>query len=239
MINVVDQYNDASVRSEYETAALEFRLPYWDYYRPRGGAVTFPGIVDEGQTTAYAYDYKLPEIFTVSKVMIRAPGKNELVEIDNPLQHFNFGEMAAENSEMKWNILDKKEGSVLNRNQTSRHPWKETSKSSYQWDNFERLNKTLNELRMDANRIVLDMIGDNYYKQYDQFATAGRSRPAPKDLVNDKHKQAISWSWGGSSGNLEGLHGLYHGLIGGMGPGGHMSRVATAAFDPVFWMHHW
>lgn len=54
MINVADQYDDANVKSEYEAAALEFRLPYWDYYRPRAGAVEFPGIVDNGTTTAYA-----------------------------------------------------------------------------------------------------------------------------------------------------------------------------------------
>jgi hypothetical protein len=39
-----------------------------------------------------------------------------------------------------------------------------------------------------------------------------------------------------NSGSLEGIHGSYHGIIGG--PGGHMSKVPVAAFDPVFWFHH-
>lgn len=39
-----------------------------------------------------------------------------------------------------------------------------------------------------------------------------------------------------NSGSLEGIHGSYHVIIGG--PGGHMSKVPVAAFDPVFWFHH-
>jgi hypothetical protein len=38
-------------------------------------------------------------------------------------------------------------------------------------------------------------------------------------------------------GNLEGtIHGNYHVLIGGNGV---MSNPSVAAFDPVFWFHHW
>jgi len=40
-----------------------------------------------------------------------------------------------------------------------------------------------------------------------------------------------------ANGSLEGLHNNYHGILGGNG--GHMGRVATSAFDPVFWLHHW
>jgi Common central domain of tyrosinase len=38
-------------------------------------------------------------------------------------------------------------------------------------------------------------------------------------------------------GSIEGMHNNYHGLIGGSG--GHMNHPSIAAFDPVFWMHHW
>ena len=43
--------------------------------------------------------------------------------------------------------------------------------------------------------------------------------------------------------SIEALHGLIHGLCGGAtinGTGyGHMAQVAVAAFDPIFWLHHW
>lgn len=40
----------------------------------------------------------------------------------------------------------------------------------------------------------------------------------------------------GPSGSLEALHDDYRYFIVG---GGRMSSVLVAAFDPVFWLHHW
>lgn len=44
------------------------------------------------------------------------------------------------------------------------------------------------------------------------------------------------------SNSIEGIHNTVHGAVGGSGSsgvsGGHMTYLATAAFDPVFWLHH-
>lgn len=40
-----------------------------------------------------------------------------------------------------------------------------------------------------------------------------------------------------ASGSIEGFHDQYHGIIGG--PVGHMSVPPVAAYDPIFWLHHW
>jgi len=44
------------------------------------------------------------------------------------------------------------------------------------------------------------------------------------------------------SSSLEAIHNTVHGVVGGPGSssttGGHMSYLAVAAFDPVFWLHH-
>ena len=40
-----------------------------------------------------------------------------------------------------------------------------------------------------------------------------------------------------AGGSLEGFHDQYHGIIGGQG--GHMGSVPVAAYDPIFWLHHW
>lgn len=40
----------------------------------------------------------------------------------------------------------------------------------------------------------------------------------------------------GTYGSLEDIHNEIHDKTGG---GGHMSALEVAAFDPVFWLHHW
>jgi hypothetical protein len=64
---------------------------------------------------------------------------------------------------------------------------------------------------------------DGAYNKYIDYATAGTVAENPLDGVRP-------------SGSLEDIHGAYHGYI---GSGGHMSAVETAAFDPIFWFHHW
>jgi tyrosinase len=75
----------------------------------------------------------------------------------------------------------------------------------------------LNQAREGEVQYVLNMMGATEYRRFtvvaDQGFTTGSS----------------------ASGSLEGIHGRYHGHIGG---NGHMGQVAVAAFDPVFWFHH-
>lgn len=100
------------------------------------------------------------------------------------------------------------------------------------------MNSVLNELRMDSNRLVLTMLGDKLYGKYDAFATnrQGPKAKAPSGSVKEATKFVYDWP----SGSLEALHGLYHVVVGGSPfprrniPGGHMTRVSVAAFDPVF-----
>lgn len=41
---------------------------------------------------------------------------------------------------------------------------------------------------------------------------------------------------GANYNNLESIHDGVHALV---GDGGHMTYFSMAAFDPIFWMHHW
>ena len=100
------------------------------------------------------------------------------------------------------------------------------------------MNSVLNELRMDSNRLVLTMLEDKTYGKYDAFATTrqGPKAEPPPGSVKAATKFVYSWP----SGSLEALHGMYHVVVGGSPfprrgiPGGHMTRVSVAAFDPVF-----
>lgn len=238
MIDIADQYADTKTKNDYLAAALEFRLPYWDYYRPRDGPVNFPGVIDNGKTTSFNYDYRAPIIFTEAEVYARKPPNNSLEKMtSNPFSGFAFNSKTGTLSDTDWNSLDPSKNN-LNRQQTNRNPWDpdKATDPSFVWTSTDRMNKKLNELRMDANRYLLDLVSQSYYKSYDVFASqgvpGGSGRSALKDPDHAKAtRQAFNFS-----GSLESIHGLYHVLSGGAG---HMGRVALAAYDPIFWFHHW
>ena len=95
---------------KYRDAALKFRLPYWDPYRPRGGRISFPGA---GGTTSFPYDFKLPEILTVEQVMVLTKETDtRLTRIRNPLFRFTYPSTGSlTTSEWRW-VQDVYQGAV-------------------------------------------------------------------------------------------------------------------------------
>ena len=99
------------------------------------------------------------------------------------------------------------------------------------------MNRVLNELRMDSNRLVLQMLGNEAYSRYEVFATSKYNSPRANPPPGST-KKATEWAY--AKGSIEALHGGYHVIVGGSPfpakkiPGGHMSHVPIAAFDPVF-----
>lgn len=89
MIEVAARYPEGS-RQRYNDAIKQWRLPYWDYHRPRGGAVTFPGVVDGNGSTDFAYHVNLPKIFEVKSLMVRTTAEDKLELFPNPLASFKF-----------------------------------------------------------------------------------------------------------------------------------------------------
>jgi hypothetical protein len=78
-----------------------------------------------------------------------------------------------------------------------------------------------NKLGSLNNMIVFLNKSEGDYSDYINFASKGKRRDGIP----------------GTSGSLEGtIHDAYHGITGG---GGHMTRTSVAAFDPIFWIHHW
>lgn len=76
---------------KYQEAAQHFRLPYWDYFRPRGWDCEFPGVTQRGGTmTKASVDFDIPKIFTMDKVMVRTPAKDERFLMQNPLRCYTF-----------------------------------------------------------------------------------------------------------------------------------------------------
>lgn len=89
MLGIVKEY-DHSIQPRYRAAARAFRFPYWDYFRPRDVDAKFPGITLEGNRTRYSYDFRMPDVFNVTEVMIRMPPHDRMEVRRNPLYNFKF-----------------------------------------------------------------------------------------------------------------------------------------------------
>lgn len=97
------------------------------------------------------------------------------------------------------------------------------------------MNNSLNKIREDEMRACLSMIEQGGYSNFYAFSTAGvvikGTDPDTSQILQE------------NTGSVEGLHNNYHVYVGGFSGSdsntGHMSCVPVAAFDPVFWIHHW
>ena len=198
MIEIAKSFDEPH-KNAYLDAAQLFRLPYWDFYRPRKEKETiFPGVV-QGQKASFPFDYSVPKILSESNIMVRKPPHNKLEVLDrNPLGSFEFSKFKV--SDKEWGLLFasiiaqklKKDGKLVDppeelkeqrrvelkykipHEQTVRHP-RSPKKDHEKWSHgTERLKKIMNELRMDTNRLVLHMMGCPEYDVYEVFATSGK-----------------------------------------------------------------
>jgi hypothetical protein len=98
----------AEHQKRYLAAADRWRLPYWDYHRPRGGKVTFPGVVREGTTESH-YHVNLPLIFSAAQIMVHEPGNMELTPHDNPFASFAFPKVGNQDRipDIQWETVGK------------------------------------------------------------------------------------------------------------------------------------
>jgi len=95
--------------------------------------------------------------------------------------------------------------------------------------NLEKLSNALNSGREGRNSLALALLHSQPYAELSTVAS---------DLILVEGDITEFNNPKDGSGSLEGsIHGNYHNIIGGRR--GHMSHPSVAAFDPVFWFHHW
>jgi tyrosinase len=244
VIDIVEKYTEVSPerKKAYAEAALKFRLPYWDYHRARDYRAQFPGVVHEDVnrkgTTFYPYDFCVPQILTLETLKVKMWPDDKLQTIDNPLSGFKFRKYAPDGipdsdwkirgfdvsdyGSTRYCIANVHQPSDPGRDQTSR--WPDVPMERGFKSSVQTLNCSVNELREDTIRMSLNFVENGAYNDYLSYSTA--RAPTAKDPLDGKS----------AVGSLEGVHGNYHGLVGGEG---HMSSVLTAAFDPIFFLHHW
>lgn len=225
MVDIANTYNSPH-RERYVAACKDFRLPYFDYFRPRGGRVEFPGVVNgQWRTTSFPYDFRLPDIFNTEKITIlTAPDNNPNTNFDNPLYSYKFSEANGQ--------LPKKDRDLVGRTyslkQTVRHPTDIESETH----DLKAMSDSLNSGRQGRTTMMIKLLNS---KPYQDLSVVASDRLKQGDLT--KTKDVPDPDTRDGMGSLEGtLHGNYHGLIGGDGV---MGDPRVAAFDPVFWFHHW
>ncbi|KAH7232954.1 common central domain of tyrosinase-domain-containing protein [Fusarium tricinctum] len=219
--NVAKRFSESNIPDEqkkkYLAAAQQFRIPYWDYYRPRAYTKpTFPGVTNpnDGTTTA-PFDWGAPQIFTLPEVMVRRLPDNKLISMPNPFFQFKFNPEQFNKLDPSTQIPQQ----LVNIEQTIRHGGSDAAAT-------KSMNNRLNTVREDQIRLCLALIEDKVYRNFRTFST---------NAVLPKANEQPEANLEKASGSIEDFHGKYHAIIGGTG---HMSFISTAAFDPIFWMHH-
>jgi tyrosinase len=97
MLKIANSYNEP-FKADYLKEIESFRLPYWDYFRPRGAEVTFPGIANGGKTS-FPYDYSAPRVLTDPELMVHKSPDNGLKQVPNPLCQFLFVDQSIQEEE--------------------------------------------------------------------------------------------------------------------------------------------
>jgi len=92
MVEIAEKSFNEPHRQKYLIAAKEFRLPYYDYFRPRDGSVSFSGIIN-GQQTSFPYNFRLPDIFNEPTITVKtAPDDRPDHNFQNPLYSYHFSD---------------------------------------------------------------------------------------------------------------------------------------------------
>lgn len=89
MVKRAQTFPDAG---EQLKAVQKFRLPYWDYFRPRDYQTTFPGVLTGDGFTNFPYDFSVPQCLTVDRIIVSEPQNGKPVRklIPNPLRSYTF-----------------------------------------------------------------------------------------------------------------------------------------------------
>lgn len=153
MLEIAGRFPQKADQDTYRTAAQDFRLPYWDYFRARGQNARYGG-----QT--FSWDFKAPRIFTETEIMLDVPGKG-FVRSPNPLHSFSFLK-GGKLPQKDWDLAPLRL-SAYNKDQTLRHPQNASP--------VDHLNLTLNTRWYNALWDISDAISDYDHEKMTGFVT--------------------------------------------------------------------
>ncbi len=194
MIQVVEKdFQDET----YYAAVRRWRLPYWDYYRPRGGPVTWRAVGVNDMTNS-DYDCGIPEVFTFPMLMIKTSLSGSPVPYPNPLQKFKFP--AEKDGGLNSNDWATEPG--YDKTQTLRYPntmrertlseaydhlLARTKSASMPLDNNQAQDLALNKFREQALKHLTVMFRDPSYVQMSAFGSNSKATGAHGSLEGTIH----------------------------------------------------
>ncbi|XXH02875.1 hypothetical protein Hte_009263 [Hypoxylon texense] len=214
----------AKETEEWVLAAKRWRLPYWDW----------------------ASKPRLPDLARDEKISIikswngQAQAQPLVEELDNPMYRFQMPGLQPMGDVTYGNYRISNQGAVPweKCKGTSRHAISITDPTRRWVDGYsdaKEVDRSLQGAHSElSNRTLKDavfrLLTYEYTTKYVHFATDKYDPKSLKNAPGDKAKGYL---------NLEQIHNSVHDLTGSGDTGyGHMSAVAVAAFDPVFWLHH-
>ncbi|KAK4694655.1 hypothetical protein P7C71_g2972, partial [Lecanoromycetidae sp. Uapishka_2] len=233
-------------QDQWYKAADNWRLPYWDW----------------GVEQTYSKKYGVPHLLTLEKIEILAPGtefkRNDPTPWNNPLYKFV--------NPLGVNMGNEKVMGRFRIPNDEKYPWDKcvgTSRYGIFDSKVEPIPIWIEGV-VKNDRVNAALEGHQWYLNQ---AWYGNNEPI-KDVVyrlfndnRDKTRKAKSWGefasthYNPDSGevrpplgedflSLELIHNNIHNWTGGSimnqkdQGAGHMSDIAVAAFDPIFWLHH-
>ncbi|EGP85593.1 uncharacterized protein MYCGRDRAFT_94308 [Zymoseptoria tritici IPO323] len=160
---------------KYHAAAKQFRLPYWDWIKPRQERTTeFPGQGQGGNdTVSFPYSFDMPLACQKEQLRVYQPGdETKLVSIANPLLTYHFPKKNSEN---------------LYRQRTVRDP----PPGKPNTDGFQSVNNSLNMMRESSVELALSLMASPSYDKYLNFASGAaqdeQGAEVPSGSLEDLH----------------------------------------------------
>ncbi|CUA76314.1 hypothetical protein RSOLAG22IIIB_12197 [Rhizoctonia solani] len=212
---------------DWMTAATQLRLPFWDWTQQ-----------------------DIPQIFKDPKVELNIPFGEKIVH--NPLAcyHFEVGDVkrSVDGFNNRWQAIGGKTTVYKHSARSYYRDWPRTFRNPgsmvHTEDNYAGISKIFEEdqyQRGSLKNLRADVAGmfkfphgidprqcANAWDEFSNttFQSAHQDPNKPKEITSP-------YSWGATP--LEQSHNTVHLLVGGIG---HMADNDTAAFDPIFFLHH-
>ncbi|CAE6432916.1 unnamed protein product [Rhizoctonia solani] len=212
---------------DWMTAAAKLRFPFWDWTKE-----------------------DIPQIFKDATVELKIPLKDKIV--NNPLAcyHFEVGDVkrSVDGFNNRWQAIGGKTTVYKHSARSYYRDWPRTFRNPgsmvHTEDNYEGISEIYKEdqyQRGSLKNLRADVAGmfrfphgidprqcANAWDEFSNttFQSAHQDPNRPREITSP-------YSWGATP--LEQSHNTVHLLVGGIG---HMADNDTAAFDPIFFLHH-
>ena len=207
-VSIANTY-PTSTRASYVAAASALRLPYWDWAAKPPAGNNLPNAVTTPSWTLTGPSGQV----TVANPLLKHSFTSESTLVYSPFVHWPVSVEEAISCACEISLIRCLQA-------TLRYP---SSNAATATSNEQKDITAFNNIR-----------GSLQDQLYQIFSTC--------DTYSEVGLDTASTGTVKCSNSLEGLHNTVHTTAGGPAgngiSGGHMTYLATAAFDPIFWLHH-